>query len=333
MRFVVDAEGKTVAEGDTALFGADRASGDFVHAIDFSAFVHAGADYRLVIGDDRSDAFAIGDDIYTRLRRDALSYFYHNRSGIPIEMPWAGDPRWARGAGHPGDAKVECLPALRCKGTVDASGGWYDAGDHGKYPVPAASRCGRCSTRTWATLARRLAGFARTLAIPEHDNGKPDLLDEARWELELLLRLQKSKGEWAGMLFHKLHENQWAPIPGGPHEPGEPRFLHRPSTAATLDFAAVAAQAARVYRKSCPFADAVSPRQTRMDEGPLANPYSRPASAPTSARVRDKDITASATGPRSSSSSHRKPSIARPSSSPTTSRSPTRRGSRARPAS
>jgi endoglucanase len=157
--------------------------------------------------------------------------------------------------GHPDDAKVACLPELRCGGTFDASGGWYDAGDHGKYAVSAGITLWTM-LGAWELAVHRGAGidgFADgTAAIPERDNGVPDLLDEARWELELLLRLQKPKGEWAGMVFHKLHEEAWTPIPQGPHESTAPRFLHRPSTAATLDTAAVLAQAARVYRELDP---------------------------------------------------------------------------------
>ncbi|MBC8072177.1 MAG: glycoside hydrolase family 9 protein [Deltaproteobacteria bacterium] len=273
---LLDAEDKPAAEGETVVFGADAASGDFLHTIDFGGYTKPGEGYRLAIGDARSDAFAIGDDIYARLRRDAMAYFYHNRSGTPIVVPFAGDARWVRGVGHPGDAKVECLPELKCPGTFDASGGWYDAGDHGKYPVPAGITLWTLmNAYEWAThRGGATAGFGDgTLAIPEHDNAKPDLLDEARWELELLLRLQKRKGEWAGMVFHKLHEQQWAPIPAPPDEATTPRFLHRPSTAATLDFAAVTAQAARVYRSFDPaFADrclAASERAWKAALGPV----------------------------------------------------------------
>lgn len=256
---LVDREGKTVAEGETVPLGEDRSSGDAVQLVDFSEVQRSGRGFELVIGDDRSDPFAIEDDIYAQLRRDALAYFYHNRSGIAIEMPFAGDPKWTRGVGHPGDARVECLPALRCQGTFDASGGWYDAGDHGKYVVNAGITLWTLQN-AWEWAQHHGKATANlgdgTLAIPERKNGVPDLLDEARWELELLLRLQKRKGQWAGMVFHKLHEETWTSIPHGPHEAKETRFLHRPSTAATLDFAAVVAQAARIHRTIDPaFAD------------------------------------------------------------------------------
>jgi endoglucanase len=95
-----DAAGHVVAEGQTEVFGEDRSSGDAVHRIDFSGFTQSGKDYRLHVGADSSDGFAIDDDLYLRLRRDALAYFYYNRSGIAIEMPYAGNPRWTRGVGQ-----------------------------------------------------------------------------------------------------------------------------------------------------------------------------------------------------------------------------------------
>lgn len=249
---LVDEAGTVIATGKTQPLGDDVPSGDPVHRIDFSSVTTPGAGLRLRIGEHRSDPFAIADDVAHRLKYDAAAYFYHNRSGIALTMPYAGDPKWTRPAGHPADAKVECLPELGCDYTVDASGGWYDAGDHGKYVVNGG-------ISVWTLLhyyerSTKLGGNPAavadgTFSIPENDNGVPDLLDEVRWELELLLRLQVPKGKkWEGMAFHKLHELAWSDLPLGPHESEVPRFLHRPSTAATLNLAAVAAQAARIWR-------------------------------------------------------------------------------------
>jgi endoglucanase len=70
----------------------------------------------------------------------------------------------------------------------------------------------------------------------------------------MLLRMQVPDGhpKWAGMAFHKVHEEAWSPVPLAPQDAKAPRFLHAPSTAATLNLAAVAAQAARVYRRIDP---------------------------------------------------------------------------------
>src|SRR5690606_721428 len=95
------------------------------------------------------------------------------------------------------------------------------------------------------------------LRVPERGNGVPDVLDEARWEVEFLLRMQVPPGKpLAGMAHHKVHDRNWTGLPMAPHEDPEPRELRPPSTAATLNLAAVAAQAARVFRPYDPsFAD------------------------------------------------------------------------------
>ncbi len=249
---VEDASGTEVASGKTTVFGDDIASGDHVHWIDFSSLTTPGEGYVVTVGEHRSDPFAIGDDLYARMKVDALRFFFHNRSGIEIAMPYAGEERWARGAGHLTDDTIACQPKLGCKGTFDVSGGWYDAGDHGKYVVNAG-----ISVWTLLNAYERMVhvgsgadAFADgTTNIPESGNGANDLLDEVRWELEFLLRMQvpASHPKWANMAFHKLHEDAWSPIPFSPPDAKVERFLHSPSTAATLNLAAVAAQAARIY--------------------------------------------------------------------------------------
>ncbi len=97
-----------------------------------------------------------------------------------------------------------------------------------------------------------------TLAVPESSNGVPDVLDEARWELEWMMSMQVPAGSgeqlidgtWRnvdGMVHHKVHDEGWTGLPLLPHTDPQVRSLHRPSTAATLNFAAVAAQGARLW--------------------------------------------------------------------------------------
>ena len=252
---LIDASAAVVAKGSTVVHGADAASGEHVHVIDFSKASAEGEGYRLRVGALQSHPFAIRADLYAKLRRDALAFFYHQRSGVEIRMPFAVQPRWARPAGHKSDRAVPCAPSAGCNYELDGSGGWYDAGDHGKYVVNAG-----ISVWTLLDLYERsaVAGTAaalgdRSLAIPEAGNGVSDLLDEVRFELEWMLRMQVPEGKpLAGMAHHKLHGNKWTEIGTAPHEDKVPRFLYRPSTAATLNLAAVAAQASRIYRSVDP---------------------------------------------------------------------------------
>ena len=97
------------------------------------------------------------------------------------------------------------------------------------------------------------------LAIPESHNGLPDNLDEAMWELEVLLEMRVPQGsppqlfngsmvDMSGMAHHKTHNNRWTPLPTDPAQGPKRRELHRPSTAANLNLAAAAAMAARIYK-------------------------------------------------------------------------------------
>jgi endoglucanase len=53
----------------------------------------------------------------------------------------------------------------------------------------------------------------------------------------------------SGMAHHKVADAHWTPLPTPPHLDRETRYLFPPSTAATLNLAAVAAQCARIWRE------------------------------------------------------------------------------------
>ncbi|MEY4547956.1 MAG: Cellulase, partial [Pseudomonadota bacterium] len=213
---LVDASGAVVADGETKPFGADPNSGNSVHRIDFSSFKKEGAAYVLRVGDEKSYPFDVGKSVYKKLKYDALAFFYHDRSGIEIKMPYAGEERWARPAGHLPD-KAPCGKDLGCKYTLDVTGGWYDAGDHGKYVVNGGFSAWVLLNQWERTeyLGKSIKDFADgKLNIPEHGNGVDDLLDEARWEVQFMMAMQAPDGtEFAGMVHHKMHDEGWTAIP------------------------------------------------------------------------------------------------------------------------
>jgi endoglucanase len=250
---VLDAGGKVVAHGKTEVKGTDKDSGDEVHLADFSGFTTPGKGYHLIVDGDESYEFDIDPRIYRALEKSSLNFFYQMRSGTPIEIPWAGAWQWTHGPGHLSDANVACIND--CGYTLNVLGGWYDAGDHGKYVVN-----GGIATWTLFNLyerAKYLGNVALladgSLEIPENTNGVPDVLDEARWELEFLLKMQVPSGhEKSGMVHHKVHDSAWTTLGRVPPETWKERYLHPPSTAATLNLAAVAAQATRIFREIDP---------------------------------------------------------------------------------
>lgn len=263
---LVDANmGETVLDGTTTGAAFDPASGDDVQVADFSAWTTPGA-YRLVIDGVESVPFEIGGSVYDRLKIDALRYFYLNRSGIPLAETYAG--QWARPAGHLTDNDVTCFKGTDtggrtfdgCDYTIDGSGGWYDAGDYGKYVVN-----GGISVWTLMNLYERFPAAIPdgALNIPESGDGVPDILDEAHWEMEWLLRMQVPDGDpLAGFAFHKLHDRTWAGMPVMPPteydndnthaSQSRGRYVYIPTTAATLNLAASAAQCARIWQDIAP---------------------------------------------------------------------------------
>ena len=249
-----DAAGAVVQSGATKVQGDDAESGDHVHIADFSGFRTIGTGYTLAVGSAVSQPFDIAKNPYDALRRDSLEYFYYVRSGTPIDAAFVGDA-YARPAGHigvapnKGDTSVPCLPGT-CDYSLDVSGGWYDAGDQGKYVVNGALAAWQLMdlyerslfTGDWEGLGDGL------LKLPESGNHVPDVLDEARWEVEFLLKMQVPAGQsLAGMAHHKIHDLAWTALPTQPNADSQPRYLHPPSTAATLNLAAAAAQCARIW--------------------------------------------------------------------------------------
>ncbi len=275
---LVDQAGRVRASGMTSVFGNDTASGEHLHRVDLGGFAQPGSGYRVVVADRRSRPFAIGANIYDRLQYDALNYFYQSRAGTPIEERYAGGAQWARPAGHPNE-RVRCVSGKDAEGNewpgcdyeLDVTGGWYDAGDHGKYVVN-----GGISLWTLLNLYERQLHLKRAsafadgkAALPERGNGVNDLLDEARWQMEFMLRMQVPEGKSAmvpvgvkrsapglrftridasGMAHHKVADEKWTALPMAPHLDPERRILFPPSTSATLNLAATAAQCARIWR-------------------------------------------------------------------------------------
>jgi endoglucanase len=231
-------------------------SGQSLHLLDLTALTTVADGYRVEVGTDSSHPFRVGSDLYDRLSRDAVGLFYLLRSGTPILADRA--PGQDRPAGHvgvppnTGDTAVRgwtgpdanrLYPDWRPTGTFDVSGGWYDAGDYGKYVVSGG-------ISLWQLLhLLRLLRQHRDTTAPAGVGVVPEsvVVEECRWQLDWLLRMQVPPGhQYAGLAFHRVHGSQWSPLPGRAHEDPTTRVLHRPSTAAALHLAAVAAQGARL---------------------------------------------------------------------------------------
>ncbi len=121
-------------------------------------------------------------------------------------------------------------------------GGWYDAGDYNKYIVNSG-----ISTGTLLSAYEDFPAYFDTLNthIPESGDRVPDILNEIIYNLRWMLTMQDP---YDGGVYNKCTNAAF----DGMVMPGVtqlPRYVVQKGTAATLDFAAVTAQAARILRK------------------------------------------------------------------------------------
>jgi len=228
---VVDcATGKAVYEGDVAAASMNKSTGRNEARFDFSSVTAPGT-YKIVAGDKESFEFKIGADVYDEAFKASLRMFYLQRCGMELTSDLAGD--YAHPACHTEKATV-----FGTSEKIDVSGGWHDAGDYGRYVVSGAKAAADLM------LAYKLYpnAFDDALNIPESGNGVPDVIDEVRYELDWLFKMQNSEGG----VYHKV---TCANFPGFvmPEEETEELIVTPVSTTATADFAAVMAMASVVF--------------------------------------------------------------------------------------
>ncbi len=219
-----------------------EASGETVRIAEFSSFTTPG-NYHLQVGDQTSYSFEISNNVYAYVAAAGVKAFYYHRVGLALDEQYAGI--YARPAGHPDTSitiHASAATALRPEGSIISSPkGWYDAGDYNKYIVNSAIAVG-----TMMSLYEHYPHLVNQVEtnIPESGNDTPDLLDEIRYNLDWMLTMQDPED---GGVYHKLTSNKF----GGmelPHLDLAPRLVVMKTTPATLDFAAIMAQASRVYR-------------------------------------------------------------------------------------
>lgn len=220
---------------------------DQVSIADFSDFKEPGHYVLHVPGWGYSYDFIIDHHLFEGIGRASLKAFYYNRASVALEEKHAG--AWARPLGHPDDRIMvhgSAATAERPEGTVlSMPKGWYDAGDYNKYIVNSGITMG-----TLLSLYEDFTGHFSSLEldIPESGNQVPDLLDEIWWNLEWMVKMQDPHD---GGVYHKLTAAKFEGTVM-PHKAGSTRYVVAKSTAAALNFAAVMAQATRVYRDIYP---------------------------------------------------------------------------------
>jgi hypothetical protein len=188
---LVDAHtSKTIVELTPAAWNGgatDTSSGDKAWWLDFST-TNAPSDYFVLdeTANVRSPVFRISNDVYRKVLQAAMHMFYMQRDGTTKDAQYAG-AAFVDTLEHGNDATCTLYNGTTQK---DVHGGWWDAGDQNKYTNWAASDV----IQMLRAYVENPAAFGDDTNIPESGNGVPDVLDEAKWELDFLARMQNSDG-------------------------------------------------------------------------------------------------------------------------------------------
>lgn len=262
------------ATGETALEGAptawnggavDDVSGDSASWFDFSSVTTPGVYYVLDVDQDvRSDVFVIASDVYRAVLREAVRTFYYQRAGFAKEAPYAAAD-WVDGASHVGagqDTEARLFSAKTDASTArDLSGGWYDAGDYNKYTGWTAEYV----ISMLRAYSERPEAFGDDYDLPDSGNCIADIVDEARFGLAHLARLQEADGSVLSIVG----------LAGAspPSAATDPSYYGPASTSATLRAAAAYAYGALVFAEfDATYAAELTERATRAFAWAEANP-------------------------------------------------------------
>ena len=229
-------------------------TGDTVWWADFSAFSAPGTYYILSNSlNEISYNFQINDCVYQAPMTATLKALYYQRCGCAHPAAYAG-ANWAdSGICHAQDAT--CGPAPGCTfpnnyGTLNLEGGWHDAGDFNKYigstPTGSCQNWGGDSGEAIHDLMLAyewnpslFAGLSSN--IPESGNGIPDILNEAKWELDWYLKMQMTDKH----VLSVVHANGG----GGSSPPSSDtttRYYYPPNGDSEAQFVALLSNSARV---------------------------------------------------------------------------------------
>jgi len=288
-------------ENDIFMVNADHRafSGEEVWYFDFSGFETPGDYYAQIPGIGRSYDFQIGAAVFNDVFYKTARALYYQRSGITLDSAHAG--QWAR----PSDASsldgyyhnsvkqvgIDVSPLYNSSiepaigGYLDLSGGWFDAADYNKY-IDSAS----ISVDYFLTIFEIAPGkfIDNQLNIPESGNGVPDILDEAKWELDFIVKMVSANGA----VFNKVtHPNFYNASGGMPADDLRNMWAITKTTRDTALACAILAkaarvlqpyfpEAARVYKEKALLAWQILQDHPDMYPNPLTLAYTNPAGDP-----------------------------------------------------
>ncbi|HLW09487.1 MAG TPA: glycoside hydrolase family 9 protein [Fermentimonas sp.] len=232
-------DNKTVYQGMTTGPDYQEDVNQNLWIADFSDFTDNGEYYIELDNGETSASFLINDSIYDIPFSTVMNSFYLLRCGTSVASEYNGDI-FQHESCHHNDGYGDYIGSPGV--IIDGTGGWHDAGDYGKYVVNAGITMGILFF-TWEHLQQNIN--ESSFRIPgEVDNTLPHYLKELKWEMDWLLKMPYADG--SGRVSHKLTRINFSAFIM-PEEDDEKRFFTEWSSAATASFAAVAAQASRIF--------------------------------------------------------------------------------------
>lgn len=167
--------------------------GDFPHhyLFDFSE-INTFGNYYIKIGEHKSPDFTIDKNVFATYHEDLIEFMQQQRCGY---NPYYDE------VCHQGDGRIFDAPVPDST-FFDFTGGWHDAGDQLKYLITSSNATARMLLAY--ELAPDIFGDRSNHYGQPHQNELPDVLDEARWGLEWILKLHPQDG-W---LIHQIADDR-----------------------------------------------------------------------------------------------------------------------------
>ncbi len=163
--------------------GYDPSVNAFISYADFTDFHTVGTYYIQAASIGRSYDFEIVEEPYKALLTKVFKQYYFNRCGLTLSSELAGDA--AHNACHSREAQMKEEAMIK----LDVSGGWH-VDEIGSRDVARG-----CQAANTLLLAYELYpdDLGDDMGIPESGNGIPDVLDEVKYEIDWLLKMQDTK--------------------------------------------------------------------------------------------------------------------------------------------
>jgi endoglucanase len=220
----------------------ESSSGDKGWWFDFSSVTTPGTYFVAdVTRNVRSPTFKIGQPIYKDILKAATRMYFYQRSGMAKLAQYVG-AGWADGTSY--DKANQDLAArdVTAQGNPgkDVSGGWFDAGDTNKYVTYAVTPV----HQLLMAYQNKPSVFTDDFNIPESGNGIPDVIDEVKYEIDWLKKMQDIYTDGGVALKVGTLQVENASPPSGDTTP---RYYVPKCTSSTIAAAGMFAHASYVY--------------------------------------------------------------------------------------